>query len=495
MKQLINSILAFLILAGCSDNSNNSSPNKKAKLSYGSAMVKEQDVIDIINQFTEYTTEDQNLLLQDVYPKNKKLAETLLIYRQRLYEAANNPQLLKQTIKKTLLHYVINTDGPLPIMKDSVSIIESIKNYGQPLGFNVDDATQEAIPTLTLDDRTEACTNCTGKDYEAIRNSGIEINKMRYGRPDVIPSTAFNFNAKQTTYSLENAMTVADFSNLAYFDEPFVTKQLQLWGYTFIGWLQNKKTDTQGFIAGKNDYQIICFRGTNSITDMVYDAWFTKTAAYGGTGKVHKGFNNALQSVWPQLIKIINKNTPLFITGHSLGGALAILTAHRLAVENYSVAGVYTFGAPRVGNWAFKNAYDNLLKAKTFLHINHTDIVPTVAPEILGFAHPGNIRTFNKDHVITTSSTTQEVEEKNFNELDMEERQEIEGKIKRANKTIKATTNYMRTSPNSLNAFSYSAEFENGKLDNHGVDQYLFKLACAIIDREWLGVSNQNPVH
>jgi triacylglycerol lipase len=496
MRKLTFIIFVFFNFTSCSNDGSSNTYN--AAIQNASSLTpKEQDIFSIIQEFSISALEKQNKLLRDLYPKNKKLAETLLIYRRGLSDVVTQPENLKQMIDKVFLHYVINTNGILPMMENAklLNILERTRNYAQSLGLSVTDSSAgSAMPTLTLSERNEPCNDCIGNDYDALRNSGIAINKMRYGRPDVIPSTAFNFNSKAPEYSLENAMLLADFSNLAYFEKPFVNKQLELWNYTLLCWFEDKETDTQGLVAKKDDYIIICFRGTNSVTDMVFDAWFSKVPAFGGKGKVHKGFQKALESIWPQLIKKMDKNTRVFVTGHSLGGALAILAAHRLTLENYTVAAVYTFGAPRVGNREFKKTYDDLLKDKTFLHINYTDIVPTAAPEILGFIHPGNIRTFNKDHEMSVNIndlSTTEIEEKKFNNLNAAERKKIEKQMKAVNKSIKATTNFMRTDSNGLEVFSYNAEFEDGKLDNHRVDQYLFKLACAIVDKEWKGISNE----
>ena len=48
----------------------------------------------------------------------------------------------------------------------------------------------------------------------------------------------------------------------------------------------------------------------------------------------------------------------VYITGHSLGGALAILAAYDLA-QLYATRTfvIYTFGCPRIGNHVFSDAY------------------------------------------------------------------------------------------------------------------------------------------
>lgn len=60
---------------------------------------------------------------------------------------------------------------------------------------------------------------------------------------------------------------------------------------------------------------------------------------------------------------------PFFVTGHSLGGALATLASYRLMKMGVNVRGLYTYGSPRVGNQAFTHdfrmlAFNKGLKAK-----------------------------------------------------------------------------------------------------------------------------------
>jgi putative lipase involved disintegration of autophagic bodies len=63
-------------------------------------------------------------------------------------------------------------------------------------------------------------------------------------------------------------------------------------------------------------------------------------------GKVHRGFKEALDEVWPDLLpyirKLAEKGCKIWVTAHSLGGALAILCGGRYG----NAQGVYTFGSP-----------------------------------------------------------------------------------------------------------------------------------------------------
>ncbi len=79
----------------------------------------------------------------------------------------------------------------------------------------------------------------------------------------------------------------------------------------------------------------------------------------------------------------------LWITGHSLGGALARLSAAYARQAGVPVQGIYTFGSPRMGDRGFKQEYtQNGLAEKTYRMINNHDPVPRVPPPIL-YMHVG----------------------------------------------------------------------------------------------------------
>ena len=93
-----------------------------------------------------------------------------------------------------------------------------------------------------------------------------------------------------------------------------------------------------------------------------------------------------------------NSAQPLWITGHSLGGALATLAAARFALEmDKPVRGIYTFGQPRVGDREFARIFDAELKQRFFRFVNNSDIVTRIPTRELFFSHVGSLRFFDSN--------------------------------------------------------------------------------------------------
>lgn len=98
---------------------------------------------------------------------------------------------------------------------------------------------------------------------------------------------------------------------------------------------------------------VLAFRGTQkSLDDIQVDAKAGLVDAPGG-GRVHRGFLEAFQRVEDQIKQTLAEHSdmPVYITGHSLGGALAMLATRYLSPN--SQGAVYTFGCPRVANCEF----------------------------------------------------------------------------------------------------------------------------------------------
>jgi predicted lipase len=120
---------------------------------------------------------------------------------------------------------------------------------------------------------------------------------------------------------------------------------------------------------------------------------------------VHAGFWKAYAPVNDAVVKAIEKQggfsaeKKLWITGNSLGAALADLCAVSLEKEGHSVHAVYTYGAPMCGNEAFRKLYDEVFGINCQRYVNDNDIVPLLPPKkVFGeFRHVGTSNIIRDD--------------------------------------------------------------------------------------------------
>ena len=135
---------------------------------------------------------------------------------------------------------------------------------------------------------------------------------------------------------------------------------------------------TQAYVACNDEFAVLAFRGTEAdrMKDLRADAKATQATCPTGE-RVHSGFMQQYDDISFQLEEALDdsliKGKPLFITGHSLGGAVATIAARRLDAER-QIAACYTFGSPRVGTegWVAQ------IKTPIYRIVNSADPVPIV---------------------------------------------------------------------------------------------------------------------
>jgi triacylglycerol lipase len=154
----------------------------------------------------------------------------------------------------------------------------------------------------------------------------------------------------------------------------------------------------QVYVAENDQAIVIAFRGSEAPTtlDGLKD-WLltnannylilpegqigTEFAAAGVGARFHRGFLEALAMVWEALFAAVDqalkaKERPLWVTGHSLGGALALLAAWRFNRNFLSVNEIITFGAPMIGNDTAAKAFEQEFSGKIFRYVDLEDVVP-----------------------------------------------------------------------------------------------------------------------
>lgn len=140
-----------------------------------------------------------------------------------------------------------------------------------------------------------------------------------------------------------------------------------------------------GFLlVGREEYQgnaYILFRGSQYLADWLTNLNITLSKSSSGQA-VHDGFNKAFQSMLPQIrsfVKELPPGTDVHCLGHSLGGALATITAEWIAKNTIHKPKLYTYGSPRVGLIGFADKCTHLLGSENIFRVYHrTDIVPCI---------------------------------------------------------------------------------------------------------------------
>ena len=153
---------------------------------------------------------------------------------------------------------------------------------------------------------------------------------------------------------------------------------------------QIRRESTTAYVAKNPRYAVLAFRGTTKdfrdiLTDIKIRFYRDKTGA-----KLATGFSEAFALVENDIISAISQidpDLPFYITGHSLGGALAAIASARIYPSD-RIAACYTFGCPRVGNAEFAN---QLWKVPVYRLVHSADIVPRV-PLPFGYRHAGDMR-------------------------------------------------------------------------------------------------------
>lgn len=209
---------------------------------------------------------------------------------------------------------------------------------------------------------------------------------------------SFKFNSQAISFDSTNALRLAEASQLVYKNEQEINDIVtQQWGFTPCKFFE--VLDTQALIIFNNEIIILAFRGTEQANIRDWKTNLTTRKVASRVGKVHEGFSMALNRIWKKVEATVvdmrkNKQT-LWVTGHSLGGALATLAVDRFTDNSMEVSGLYTFGQPRVGDKEFAQNFDAKFGAKAFRFVNNEDIVARVPLGYQGFQHIGQFVYFD----------------------------------------------------------------------------------------------------
>lgn len=127
----------------------------------------------------------------------------------------------------------------------------------------------------------------------------------------------------------------------------------------------------------KEKTHTIAVRGTDNVENVIVDLNLHLKRDPDLQIYLHRGFAMAAKSIYSDVRKFLKKDYRINTTGHSLGGAIAVILAMSLAKDNFTVGDVVTFGQPKVTNLSGSEKYENL---KVLRVVTKLDIVPLVPP-------------------------------------------------------------------------------------------------------------------
>jgi len=185
---------------------------------------------------------------------------------------------------------------------------------------------------------------------------------------------------------------MAQLAGLAYLDGAEEKPKMKALGYTGHKFFENDGAQCHA-VWNKEEY-VLAFRGTepSELSDVLADLNAIPRGAMTH-GLVHSGFRNECDKLWDDIVKHHSKghqNKTMYITGHSLGAAMATIATSRFE-EVQAVAQLTTFGSPRVGTRKFvKN-----ISTPHMRYVNNNDIVTKVPLFIMGYKHHGTLQYIN----------------------------------------------------------------------------------------------------
>ena len=140
---------------------------------------------------------------------------------------------------------------------------------------------------------------------------------------------------------------------------------------------------------------VLVYRGTQAdeLKDLLANAnAFLKP--WAGIGRVHTGFAAMLAGKWRDIQAAIDahQNLRVLYTGHSLGAALATLSAALRRPD-----ALYTFASPRIGDAAFRGSMAGVICER---YVDCSDIVCRIPDATWSYEHIGILKYFDQDGVL-----------------------------------------------------------------------------------------------
>jgi len=181
-------------------------------------------------------------------------------------------------------------------------------------------------------------------------------------------------------------------------DTDAILNELQAEDPDFIEVTPAAQSSAEAILVEHKHYWCFSFRGTDEILDWKDNVDFFPARAL--FGEFHRGFLASTDDVWETLYPHYRERhkedrergnaRPVFLTGHSLGGAMATVAAAKLIHADQPFTSAYTFGQPRAMTLDTARIFNVEARQRFHRFQNNCDIVTRLPARVMGYSHVGS---------------------------------------------------------------------------------------------------------
>lgn len=171
-------------------------------------------------------------------------------------------------------------------------------------------------------------------------------------------------------------------SKIAYGDKGAISKSLVGSRYEFSRYaeLTDMRVGYYLITDHQNKVQIIVARGTDNIENVIVDLKLHLEPDPDLSLPLHRGFANAAKAIYKDVRVLLKKEYTIQTTGHSLGGAIAVILSMYLDQNGYNMGRIITFGQPKVTNLSGAEKFQHLQIIRVVTTLDLVPIVPPLDP-------------------------------------------------------------------------------------------------------------------
>lgn len=187
-------------------------------------------------------------------------------------------------------------------------------------------------------------------------------------------------------FNLDTAFILLQASYLTEQEMDLSEAHYRQWGFNKVRIYQNPSIGMRAYIAEREEFVIVAYRGTTDPFEYVSNATFITedVPEYEEGARMHLGFWHAhsvsRDEVQDEIKALGGDSKPVIFTGHSRGGVMAALQASYFITNGGDVPFIYTFAQPRLGNAQLSMALDNQFGDRYYRMDYVTDVTPKVPP-------------------------------------------------------------------------------------------------------------------